>query len=576
MKNILAKQAREFLATSLPEVLAIKGAWGVGKTFSWNKWLTEAAQSNSVNLKNYSYVSLFGLNSLDDLKQAIFQNTRAVSDLDKQPSLETFKKDPFGFGKSFGRRSSNAIKKLPFLQSYASVIDSLAYFAIHEVIICLDDLERRGDNLSDKNIMGLVNQLKEEKGCKVVLLFNDAKGSFESYQEFREKVIDKELQFKITSKEACELAFQETSYYPQELKQFSQRLDITNIRVLHKIEQHALQLKEKLKNCKPSMIIETLHSLVLFTWAFYNQDENKPSLEYIANNFRNLLSQEFTKKHLGLKAKDKSVSEEQKKSEKQEQQWDQLLRNYEFGVPTELDCLLVKGVKAGYFDSSGWEKALEIENNKHKHQEFNNELSNIWDLYRTSFADNQAEFIERLYSHIKTNIEKVDVQKLHSAVEILRGLNETEKANILIDNYISYFSDVKHESKFDLKIFNVFGDIKDSVLLEKFDKHYKSLIKQENPLEILQRLIKDLDWTEKDLNLLAGIAVSDYLNNIEELEGEQFYYFIHKCINLVSDRFVTDNHMKINITVKEVLHKLSARSEFNKYRISHIYGVTDF
>ena len=170
-ENILAKQAREFLATSLPEVLAIKGAWGVGKTFSWNKWLTEAAQSNSVNLKNYSYVSLFGLNSLDDLKQAIFQNTRAVSDLDKQPSLETFKKDPFGFGKSFGRRSSNAIKKLPFLQSYASVIDSLAYFAIHEVIICLDDLERRGDNLSDKNIMGLVNQLKEEKGCKVVLLF---------------------------------------------------------------------------------------------------------------------------------------------------------------------------------------------------------------------------------------------------------------------------------------------------------------------------------------------------------------------------------------------------------------------
>lgn len=39
-------------------VLVIKGDWGVGKTFFWNKYYNE----NKNNLKKiaYSYVSLFG------------------------------------------------------------------------------------------------------------------------------------------------------------------------------------------------------------------------------------------------------------------------------------------------------------------------------------------------------------------------------------------------------------------------------------------------------------------------------------------------------------------------------------
>ena len=48
-----------FLKSSDPEVLVLKGAWGVGKTYAWNKWVADS--KNALPLKSYCYVSLFGI-----------------------------------------------------------------------------------------------------------------------------------------------------------------------------------------------------------------------------------------------------------------------------------------------------------------------------------------------------------------------------------------------------------------------------------------------------------------------------------------------------------------------------------
>jgi Cdc6-like AAA superfamily ATPase len=37
--NVIKSQIEKFLATDTPEVIAIKGAWGVGKTYSWKKFV---------------------------------------------------------------------------------------------------------------------------------------------------------------------------------------------------------------------------------------------------------------------------------------------------------------------------------------------------------------------------------------------------------------------------------------------------------------------------------------------------------------------------------------------------------
>ncbi|EGK8129956.1 hypothetical protein IO384_001663, partial [Campylobacter lari] len=71
------------------------------------------------------------------------------------------------------------------------------------IIVCLDDLERKSDKLDIKDILGLVNKLKEEK-CKVVLISNEDEISNkekdkEIFNTYKEKCID--LNIYIRSKE---------------------------------------------------------------------------------------------------------------------------------------------------------------------------------------------------------------------------------------------------------------------------------------------------------------------------------------------------------------------------------------
>lgn len=72
--EVIKDQIFQFLSSDQPEVMAIKGEWGVGKTYSWKKFLKEACAENKLNLERYSYVSLFGINSLEAFKYTIFEN----------------------------------------------------------------------------------------------------------------------------------------------------------------------------------------------------------------------------------------------------------------------------------------------------------------------------------------------------------------------------------------------------------------------------------------------------------------------------------------------------------------------
>jgi KAP family P-loop domain len=63
-----------FLQGTDPQTLCVTGKWGVGKTFLWSTTLDDLRKSNRLSLARYSYVSLFGLNSLDYVKSALFEN----------------------------------------------------------------------------------------------------------------------------------------------------------------------------------------------------------------------------------------------------------------------------------------------------------------------------------------------------------------------------------------------------------------------------------------------------------------------------------------------------------------------
>lgn len=203
--------------------IAITGSWGVGKTFFWNEF-----KENYQLKKKYVYVSLFGLESLSDLKTHIYSHIENNSSAIEIPRwirglpsiLKDTKISQFG------------------ISSSAKIFDSLMFNQVKDAIICFDDFERMSNKLDIKDVMGLANQLKLERNCQVVLILDESKTESENkkkYAAYKEKLIDEEV--KINSVEPLIRANTKDIDTPlvDLMVKFSNELEIHNFRFFQKV-----------------------------------------------------------------------------------------------------------------------------------------------------------------------------------------------------------------------------------------------------------------------------------------------------------------------------------------------------
>ncbi|MDC5479945.1 KAP family P-loop domain protein [Acinetobacter baumannii] len=197
--NVLDKEKRlkELLENNIKNekigaVIAITGSWGIGKTFFWRNFLDKQLSDERVYKKDnvfnrkYAYVSLFGLESLSDLKTQIYSNIESYHSSIEIPkwikSLPSIFKDT-----RITQLGINAPVKL---------IDSLMFAQVKDAIICFDDFERMSNKLDIKDVMGLANYLKLEKNCQIILILDEDKTEAENknkYGDYKEKLVDETI-----------------------------------------------------------------------------------------------------------------------------------------------------------------------------------------------------------------------------------------------------------------------------------------------------------------------------------------------------------------------------------------------
>jgi hypothetical protein len=258
------KELNRFLAEADAEVLALRGKWGVGKTFSWNRILEEANRGGPICRQRYAYLSLFGISSLAELKFSLFEQSIDRQLIGKQPTLATFQDNAAQLSFSLGRKAWRLAISTPYMKSVSPALEAVSFFSVRDTLICLDDLERRSESLSARDVLGLVSLLKEQRNCKIVLLLNDGEDGLEDFEKYREKVVDVELLFDPTAAECAEIAFDNAEPLYQSIGELSQKLDITNIRTLKKIERLVRLVRHKLNNLEPEVVRQIVHSLVLY------------------------------------------------------------------------------------------------------------------------------------------------------------------------------------------------------------------------------------------------------------------------------------------------------------------------
>lgn len=549
----IREQVLNFLSQSSPSVLAIKGEWGVGKTYGWEALLLEAKKENMLSAKRYSYISLFGISSLDKLKYTIFENSISKDSIGTEPNLESLRTNTLGMLEVLGRGSWSKLKEMPFIKSAAPAVEAFSFMSISETLICIDDLERKGSSLDLKDVLGLVSLLKEKKKCKVVLLLNAGTEATNDYETYKEKVIDIELDFSPTPEESAAIAYDNKKTYHTELSVFTISLGIKNIRVLTKIGKYIDLAVGCFEGTEPELTTQLLQTTALFSWAYYcsAHDEDIPSLDFI-------------------ESVDSIYYVDSKKLSDKEKLWKNILLGYSFTRVDVLDREIAKLVRQGYLDREKFTIAMRDVNQQAINNKKNNSYMSAWDSFHNSFYDNQQLVTQQLYDTFILNVHQVTPNDLDSLVNVFRALEENDKASSVISAFIS-------ERRGDIELFNPDNfnftrKLKDEEIISRF----RTIYLQEKPgrtiKEVLERISGQNGWNDEDVEILSDSTEDEFYQYFKGLNGPNLTSHVSTCLKFGGFSNGTGKMELIASKAKSALRKIASESKLNEIRM-HKFGL---
>ena len=205
---------KDYLTRETNNALLITGEWGVGKTYFFDNKLSEEIKGISIK-KNESVkykpirISLSGVTSIDDIER------RIVAEL--YPSLNK--------GTKIGKGIFKFLLSLPKIKEYipeipnSDVIDS----ETDNLIICFDDLERRSKTFPIDSLIGYINNLTENNNLKTIIIANTNKIEDNNFDEIKEKLIGREIEYKINIEEVFDTLIQSEFQSFSEYTEFLQK-----------------------------------------------------------------------------------------------------------------------------------------------------------------------------------------------------------------------------------------------------------------------------------------------------------------------------------------------------------------
>lgn len=553
--EIIKTQIGQFISSATPEVMAIKGEWGVGKTFSWNKFLKEGAGRKQVSFEKYSYVSLFGVNSLEAFKFSIFENVIDRDLIGTEASIDSFKKNTSSLLKSLGKKSVKFFHESSLLDGFNPAIESLSFLSLNRILICIDDLERKGDDLKLRDILGLISLLKEQKKCKIVILLNEGEEGLEEYKKYKEKVVDLEILFSPTPEECASIAFDSNDEVQNSLSVQTQKLGIKNIRILKKIERLLRLVKPLTENLEPEIEHQVVKSMALYAWCYYSSegDSSIPPLKYVTK-----LGYSFS----GIGA-EKDISEKEK-------QWKSILQKYGYTLTDELDLVLANVVETGYVVEDEFSHAANLKNQQIIAEKSVDSFHQAWRSYHDSFDNNQDDVIATLHTSFLQNVQNISQINLNGTVTLFRELGNDGLASEIIDHYIKERKE--NIDLFSLKEKNLYGDVTDSEILTKFRQVYVDSVTVETASEVLARIADKNGWNPDDEVVLANTTADEYYELFKNEKGERLSLYVNRCIRFGQSAGATEQRSQIASRATEALLRIAGESEVNRSRV-RMFGV---
>ena len=403
-----------FLASEKEEVLCIRGAWGTGKTYNWKTITRELRDKpNAIALNEYAYVSLFGLNSISEVKTQILQSMVVKAQIGDTPDLSTFTNVLSTAESGFKKGIIKSVTSV--LGSRGEAIVSAMGFLTNRIVICLDDFERKGEKLTNADVLGLITYLKEERKCKVVLLLNDNQlADRKTFDSYLEKAVDINLKFEPSVQEIGSIAITDNDAVALMVRGDAETLGIDNVRVIQKILRLVRQVEPMLAKYPQAVTINAVAVITLYGWS-HLQPERAPPLGYL---------------------KRMNIYSTHKGDEDVELQWRDLLMKFHYAYATDFFLVLLKGVQNGYFNQAEIDRFAPELARTDALSRVEKELRNLWAEYHYSFTTPQKEILDKMFDFFNRYAGVVSMSDMVSIVRLFKDFSD-KRWNEILDTYIT-------------------------------------------------------------------------------------------------------------------------------------------
>ena len=556
--ELVKAEIAKFLIDPQPAVLCLRGKWGVGKTYAWNEQLEVVQAAKRLAMRSYSYVSLFGLNSLDALKFAVFEHSQKVDDGIRVASLETLEEyvGMLPRWKAFLKPATSGSLVSRLIGGDA--VEALSFMLVRSQIVCFDDFERRSEGLKTKDVLGLVSFLREQRNCKVVLILNDEHLDEEGRAEFEthlEKVVDVSLVYEPTPTQSA--AIGAGSQWDDARRHVAERcaaLGITNIRTIKRVVRLVDTIKPKLADYDPEVLRAAIASLALFCWCRDNPAD-APTLDFIASK---------TQYSFGLHARDNAEGEEDAGDDAS--RWNAALHAYGYMWPDEFDLVLMEAVRKGYFDNEKLAAEARKQSAKFEKGRLEGSFEAAWRKVDASFADDQDAVLEGIRGALLRNIEHVTPTNLSATVTLFKKLGQTEQAAAIIARYVE--ARRGEPRLFDLAQSHFGQYVDDPDVKGAFEK--AAAEPRERPDFITLLAGAKEDWSTERLEALAAAPVEDYCRAFKSTSGEGHRRLLANALHFRDIGGATEPMRIVTEKATEALLSIAEETPFNALRVARL------
>lgn len=560
-----------FAATRQPAVIALTGLWGRGKTYLWSDTVGTVASEKRLAYYSYSYVSLFGLNSLDEVRDAVFANVKSAKRLAAEHNVRLGVASRWKWLDWLSSRYKWVQKARAYLWPKVPQVrlreDAAAFLAgkdfgplaraisqryVDSYLVCIDDLERAGDSLNLSDVFGYAALLRDERQCSVLFILNSdelEEKHWAAYKSLREKTLDFELQHAPAVRDCVELVFPGDATDWRGVKQSCVELGIQNIRILQRVKRTLRRLTDAV-----GADVETVRPwldrrLPLLVFTQYNNEDRYPSLDFVLESHG-----------VGMLMR---LAEGKAKPEDRPD-WMDWLREYENEEIVVLDNLLAAYLRTGLLRDSEVGEAIQAVKLSAERARAEAEFARAWEMYHDSFDDNQADLLAALRRTLADVYASQSPGNVSGTTTLFRELGRDDEADEIIRDYIAALK-AQAPEVLDVRSYPFRDRMGDKKLVEAMERARAEMERLVPLGDAIEVLLSDDSWKAVHADALKAASVEDFVALFHELRGRELRSAVERLLgyNAVAS---PDVHI-VRRNVAAALLRIEAENPLNGLRM---------